>query len=124
MPTFTPGTMGTLLQRWSLSLLEQGRVLSAFSSYLDAVRQGAAIEPLRNSVRPMIREMDEFLTEARLRHPSHEMEAVSSMLAQQRLIVWLEEQFAALCAELNELPDGGLPVGCGTLWSTELMPWF
>ena len=100
---------GDVTAALELISLEQGRVLSAFSSYLDAVRQGAAIEPLRNSVRPMIREMDEFLTEARLRHPSHEMEAVSSMLAQQRLIVWLEEQFAALCAELNELPDEGAP---------------
>ncbi len=82
-------------------------MLGVFSSYLDAVRQGRDIEALRNSIRPVILEIDEFLTEARIRYPGREMEAVNSMLAQQRLIVWLEEQFAELCADLNELPNEG-----------------
>ena len=44
-----------------LIVMEQRRVLSAFSSYLDALRQGIGIDSLRNSVRPLIREIDEFL---------------------------------------------------------------
>ena len=30
---------------------------------------------------------------------------VNSALAQERLIVWLEEQFGELCLELNQLPN-------------------
>ena len=70
------------------------------------MRRGSEIDSLRDSVRPLIKEIDEFLTEARLRYPDHEIEAVNSILTQQRLIVWLEEQFAELCTELNELPKG------------------
>ena len=98
---------GAVAVALELAALEQKRVLGVFSSYLDAVRQGRDIEALRNSIRPVILEIDEFLTEARIRYPGREMEAVNSMLAQQRLIVWLEEQFAELCAELNELPNEG-----------------
>ena len=87
-----------------LIALEQRRVLSAFSSYLDAVRQGSGIDPLRNSVSTLIGETGEFLTEVMLRHPGHRVDDVSSMLAQQRLIGWLEEQFAELCDTLNQLP--------------------
>ena len=84
--------------------LEQRRVLSAFSSYLDAVRQGIGIDSLRNSVRTLIGDTDEFLSEVMLRHPGRRVEDVSSMLAQQRLIGWLEEQFAELSDTLNQLP--------------------
>ena len=88
-----------------LIALEQRRVLSAFSSYLDAVRQGDGVDSLRNAIRPVIREIDEFLTEVRVRHPGHAIEDVNSVLAQQRLIVWLEEQLAELCYELSRLPN-------------------
>ena len=88
-----------------LIALEQRRVLSAFSSYLDAVRQGSGIESLRNSVRTLIGDTDEFLSEVMLRHPGHRVDDLSSMLAQQRLIGWLEEQFAELCDSLNRLPS-------------------
>ena len=87
-----------------LIALEQRRVLSAFSAYLEAVRQGSGIDSLRNSVRTLIGETDQFLTEVMLRHTGHRVDDVSSMLAQQRLIGWLEEQFAELCDSLNRLP--------------------
>ncbi len=89
----------------TLIAMEQRRVLSALSSYLDAVRQGNGIDSLRDGVRSLIREIDEFLTEVRHRHPGHAIEEVNSILAQQRLVVWLEELFAELCDELNQLPD-------------------
>jgi len=85
--------------------LEQRRVLSAFSSYLAAVRRGSGIDPLRDSVRELISEIGEFFNEVRMRHPGHAIDEVNSILAQHRLIVWLEEQFAELCAELNQLPN-------------------
>ena len=87
-----------------LIALEQRRVLTGFSSYLDAVRRGNGIDSLRNSVRTLIREVDEFLTEVRIRHPGYGIDEVNSALAQQRLITWLEEQFGELCKELNQLP--------------------
>ena len=98
---------GDITAALDLIALEHRRLLSSFSSYLDAVRQGRRIDTLQDSVKQLMREIDEFFTEARIRHPGHEMEAVSSMLAQQRLLVWLEEQFSELCTDLNELPDEG-----------------
>ena len=98
---------GDVTAALDLISLEHRRVLSSFSSYLDAVRHGRRIDTLKDSIRQLIREIDEFFTEARKRHPAHEMEAVNSMLAQQRLMVWLEEQFSELCSELNELPNEG-----------------
>ena len=94
-------------------------MLSAFSSYLDAVRRGSGVDSLRNSVRPLIREIDEFLTELRSRHSSYEIEVVNSILTQQRLIAWLEEQFAELCAELNELPNDETTGHLRDFWSRE-----
>ena len=88
-----------------LAVLEQQRALSRFSSYLDTVRQGESPEELSESVRWVIREISDFLTELRRHHPGHSPEAINSVLAQQTLIVWLEEQFRELSAELMELPD-------------------
>ena len=68
------------------------------------MRQGIGIDTLRNSVRTLIGDTDEFLSEVMLRHPGRRVEDVSSMLAQQRLIGWLEEQFAELSDTLNQLP--------------------
>ena len=87
-----------------LIALEQRRVLSGFSSYLDAVRQGLEVDSLRVSVKTLIREIEEFLTEVRVHHPGYGIDEVNSALAQQRLIMWLEEQFGELCEDLNRLP--------------------
>ena len=87
-----------------LAAKEQRRVLVAFASYLDSVRQGQDIESLRTSISPVIREIDEFLTEVILRYPLQRTDGVNSMLAQQKLITWLEEQFAELCNILNQMP--------------------
>ena len=88
-----------------LAVMEQRRVLSSFSSYLDAVRRGTGINSLRNGVRSVIKEIDEFLAEVGMRNPGHSIEGVNSVIAQQRLITWLEEQFAELCSTLNQLPN-------------------
>ena len=87
-----------------LAAKEQRRVLVVLASYLDAVRQGQDIESLRTSIRPVIREIDEFFTEVILRYPLQRTDGVNSMLAQQKLITWLEEQLAELCNILNQMP--------------------
>ena len=96
------GDVATALQ---LAALEQRSVLSGLSSYLDTVRQGRGIDSLGEGVRPVIREIDDFLAEVRKRHPGHLIEEVNSMIARQRLVGWLEERFAELCADLDELPN-------------------
>ena len=95
---------GALAVDLELAAKEQRRVLVAFASYLDAVRQEQDIETLRNSIRPVIREIDDFLTELILRYPLQRTDGANSMLAQQKLITWLEEQFAELCKILNQMP--------------------
>ena len=98
-----------------LAALEQRRVISSFSSYLDSVRRGTAYTSLRDSVRQLLGEIDDFLDLVRTRHPGHEIEGVNSMLTRHRLIVWLEEEFGDLCEILERLPDdedvGGLRDG-------------
>lgn len=91
-----------------LAVLEQQRVLNAFPSYMDAVRRGdnaEELDELSDSVKSVLDEISEFITELRRRHPGHSPQAINSVMAQQRLIIWLEEQFEELCAELMELPD-------------------
>ena len=83
-------------------------MVSAFSLYLDMVRKGNDaddLDELSDSVISLLDEISEFLTELRRRHPGHSPEAINSVLAQQRVIIWLEEQFEELCAELLEMPD-------------------
>ncbi len=90
-----------------LAVLEQQRAVSAFSLYLDMVRKGNDaddLDELSDSVSSLLDEISEFLTELRRRHPGHSPEAINSVLAQQRVIIWLEEQFEELCAELMEMP--------------------
>ena len=69
------------------------------------MRHGTDINSLRNGVRSVIKEIDEFLAEVGMRNPGHSIEGVNSVIAQQRLITWLEEQFAELCSTLNRLPN-------------------
>ncbi len=88
-----------------LAAMEQRRVIAAFSSYLDSVRQGTGSASLRDSVRHLLREIGDFLDLVRTRHPDHEIEGVNSMLTRHRLMVWLEEEFGDLCEILERLPD-------------------
>lgn len=91
-----------------LAILEQQRVLNALPSYMDAVRRGdnaEELDELSDSVKSVLDEISEFITELRRRHPGHSPQAINSVMAQQRLIIWLEEQFEELCAELMELPN-------------------
>ena len=99
------GDIGTALD---LVTLEQRRVVSIFSEYVDAVRRDAGIEMLRDSTKRLIEAVDYFLTEVRLRHPEHNIEDVNRILARQRLITWLEEELGDLCNTLRQLSNEGV----------------
>lgn len=88
-----------------LASREQLRVIPIFSWYLDSVRHGTVNDSLRNSVKQLLEEIDDFLDLVITQHPGHETEEVNSMLTRQRLVVWLEEGFWDLCEGLNRLPD-------------------
>ena len=88
----------------ALADLEQRSVLSMFSGYLDSVRHEKDVKEVRTATGAVISRIDEFLAAARARHPDGGVEAANAMLGRQKLIVWLEEQFATLCETLNLLP--------------------
>ena len=99
--------IGNVESSLRLAALEQRRVLTAFPFYLDAARRRTSVRELRESTQPAISEIFQFLSDTSVRYPGQSMEAVNSMMTQQRLIVWLEEQFAELCDSLNQLPSDG-----------------
>ena len=84
--------------------LEQARVLRTFSDYLDRARMGEALGTVRDSTREVNARIDEFLGELSRQHPGVSGERHSAMLNRQRLIAWLEEQFATLSDVLRQLP--------------------
>ena len=89
-----------------LAHLEQKRVVGMFSGYLEMARTGNALGVIRLSTRGLIARLDEFLVELELRHPGSSIERRNSVLSQQKLIAWLEEQFSDLCESLREMPEG------------------
>ena len=86
--------------------LEQNRVLSTLSEYLDAARGNKPIPELKQANGFLISRIDEFLEEAKTHRSSAWTEHLSSLLGRQRLLVWLDEQVAELCTELNSVPAG------------------
>ena len=89
-----------------LAHLEQKRVLSMFSGYLEMARTRVDYGGIRQSTRELNDRIREFLAGVELHHPSRSVERRNSVLSRQKLIAWLEEQFSDLCDSLRELPDG------------------
>ena len=89
-----------------LANLEQKRVLSMFSGYLEMARTRVDYGGVRQSTRELNDRIREFLAGVELHHPSRSVERRNSVLSRQKLIAWLEEQFSDLCDSLRELPDG------------------
>lgn len=96
------GDVGTSL---TLADLEQRRVLGVMSRYFETVRQGAGLEPLREANGRLLSEIEHFLSALHGHHSTENTEKLSSMLTRQRLLCWLEEQLAALCQALQEVPQ-------------------
>ena len=82
--------IGNVESSLRLAALEHRRVLTAFPFYLDAARRRTSVAELRESTQPAISEIFQFFSDTSVRYPGQSMEAVNSMMTQQRLIVWLE----------------------------------
>ena len=99
--------LGNVESSLRLATLQQRRVLATFPVYLDAARHRTSVVELRQSTHLAIGEISQFLSNTSIRYPGQSTEAVNSMMTQQTLIAWLEEQFAEFCDSLNHLPRDG-----------------
>ena len=88
-----------------LTHLEQRRVLGMFSGYLDRAREGRPAGEIRDWAREVNGRIDEFLDELGRQNPGGSGERRNAVLSRQKLITWLEEQFATLPEALRELPE-------------------
>lgn len=88
-----------------LAHLEQKRVLAMLSEYLELARTGQPAESRRNSVREINDRIEEFLGELGRHNPGPSSERRNTIQSRQKLIIWLEEQFAAVPDYLRELPE-------------------
>ncbi len=87
-----------------LAHLEQRRILTMFSDYLDMARTGQSAGSLSSSVTAVNARIDEFLNEVGRQNPGQSSERRNAVLSRQKLITWLEEQFLAIPECLQELP--------------------
>jgi len=82
---------------------EQRRLPEIFSHYLDSVRQGTALKPLRETARDVLTRMDEFLRDVASRFPDQAVEEHVAILTRQRLFNGLSEQILELCRLLHRM---------------------
>ena len=82
---------------------EQRRLPEIFSHYLDSVRQGTALDPMRETGKGVLRRMDEFLSDVARRFPDRVVEAHIAILTRQRLYLGLSEQMLELCRLLHRM---------------------
>ena len=80
-------------------------MLEILTRYFDRVRQGEKADALHEATRNLLSEMEEFLVESAGHHPAQSVEDHGSMLTRQKLLSWLEDQVADLCAMLQSLSD-------------------
>lgn len=88
-----------------LAHLEQRRVLGMYSDYMNMARTAQPIGNLRNSVQALNDRIDEFLDALARRNPGQRVERHNAVLSRQKLITWLDEQFAAVPEFLQQLPE-------------------
>ena len=98
-------SFGDVATAFSLVDLEQKRVLSRFSQYLDFVRSDRGIQSLMTSTRELNSHIDIFLRDLSAHQSDFDTEYLISIQGRQKLITWLEEQFSELCIGLNSLDD-------------------
>ena len=82
---------------------EQRRLPEIFSHYLDSVRQGTALKPMRETARDVLARMDEFLSDVACRFPDQAVEEHVAILTRQRLCVRLSEQILEICRLLHRM---------------------
>ena len=82
---------------------EQRRLPEIFSHYLDSVRQGTALKPVRETARDVLTRMDEFLQAVAHRFPDQAVEEHVAILTRQRLFFGLSEQILEVCRLLHRM---------------------
>lgn len=106
------GALEDVEQSLSLLDLEQRRVFGNLPRYFETVRSGTELAPLRQGLWGLLREIERFQDDLLLRHSRRAGDEHNSLLTRHKLLVWLEEQVAALCESLRELSEnpalGGL----------------
>ena len=85
--------------------LEQRRLLGMLSGYFDAVRNEAPLGEFREATRTVSARIQEFLAELEVRYPNQDAEDINSKLVRHKLLSWLEERLAELCAALQDTTD-------------------
>ena len=89
----------------SLVDLEQRRVFENLPRYFETVRSDTDLAGLRRGIRSLLTEIQRFQTDLLIRHGVTTPDEHNAMLTRQKLLGWLEEQVAALCESLRELPE-------------------
>ena len=90
---------------------EQRRLPEIFSHYLDSVRQGTALKPVRETANDVLTRMDEFLQDVAHRFPDQAVEDHVAILNRQRLFSGLSEQILEFCRLLHRMaPNTALEV--------------
>ena len=82
---------------------EQRRLPEIFSHYLDSVRQGTALKPLRETAQDVLTRMEEFLSDVARRFPDQVVESHVAILSRQRLFLGLSEQLLEFCELLHRM---------------------
>ena len=85
--------------------LEQKRVLSMLSGYLESARTGQVAWGGAQPVRELRGRIEEFLSNLEARNPRQGIERRNAALSRQKLIAWLEDQFESLAVTLRRMPD-------------------
>lgn len=85
--------------------LEQKRVLSMLSGYLESARTGRAPWGGAQPVKELRGRIDEFLSNLEARNPGQGIERRNTALSRQKLIAWLDDQFESLAATFRAMPD-------------------
>ena len=85
--------------------LEQRRVFRMLLRYFDLVRERKDVGPLRDAIKTVLTEVNEFLSDLRALHPMQGVEDRNGLVNRQRLLVWLADAVAVMSAALIELGD-------------------
>ena len=80
--------------------LEQRRVFAVMSQYFEQVRQHKDVGPLRDASRTVLSEISEHLRDTQGLHPMQGVENRNALMSRQKLLFWLDDALAAMCAAL------------------------
>ena len=82
--------------------LEQRRTFRMLPRYFELVRQKKDVGPLRDASRTLMSEINELLTDVQALHPMQGVEDRNALISRQKLLSWLGDAMAVMCAALVE----------------------